>query len=127
MKQKKSKWLVPVVLSGLTVLLYAMTGRRRRDVYLHDFSVSEDGATLVLDVAMRNGNGKVRAVTAKGDGSSVYVSFYSAYGLSGSVGAEHIFPIRLPERTDKLYFAGGSDAWVLTLEKENGIWRIVEG
>lgn len=123
MKKKKTKWLMPIVISGLATVLYAMTGQRRRDVYLRDFSVSDDGETLVLDVGTRHKSGGVRAVTAHGNGGALYISFYSAYGVHGRTGAEHIFPIRLPDDCQKIYFGNNTDAWVLTLEKQNDLWQ----
>ena len=123
-KQKTSKWLVPVALSGLAVLLYAVAGRRRRDVYLRDFSVSEDGETLVLDVGVRGKDGCVRKAVLSGSGESVHVSFYAGYGACGRMDAEHIFPLHLPQACTKLYF-GNANAWVLTLEKKDGVWQKV--
>lgn len=123
-KKKNSKWPVLVALSGLAVLLCVLTGRRYRDVYLRDFSVSDDGETLILDVGVRGKDGCVRAATLSGDGESVHVSFYSAYGVHAGMGAEHIFPLHLPKACTRLYF-GSADAWVLTLEKRDGVWERV--
>ena len=91
----KKKW-IPILLAFLigvfAGVLFVLPGfQRRTDVYLQDFSVSEDGSAVTVQTFTTGSMGYIRAMEAKQIGDEIHCSFYRCLGgLNSSLGAEKI-------------------------------------
>ena len=109
-------------------VLFALSGfETRADVYLQDFSVSEDGSVITIETSLSGSMGYIRAIKAEKADDAIYCSFYCAFGgLNSSIGSKNHFEIKLDESSRKIYFDRGeeSDALVLEREAAANIWTI---
>ncbi len=91
----------------------------RTDIYLQDFSVSEDGSVITIETFPSGSMGYIRAIKTEKVNDAVYCSFYCAFGgLNSSIGAKSRFEIKLDEYSAKIYFDRGKEADELVLEKD---------
>lgn len=98
---------------------------KRTDVYLQDFSISEDGSVITLKTALSGSMGFIRAMEAERIGSGMHCSFYSAFGgLNSGFGAKNSFQIRVDDSIETVYFDRGIDPDGLVLERDGpaGAW-----
>ena len=126
----KIKSVIAIVVSIVVVLIASYligTGFMvRTDVILNDFSVSEDGSTLILKTTIPTSMGYIRGY--KNDGGGVkphYLTFYSTFGgLNSSFGAKNEFELELGENDTEVYFNRPDGGYVLVLQKnpETGEW-----
>lgn len=125
----KKKW-IPILLAFLigvfAGVLFVLPGfQRRTDVYLQDFSVSEDGAAVTVQTFTTGSMGYIRAMEAKQIGDEIHCSFYRCLGgLNSSLGAESTFEIPLDHPTQRIYFDRGTSFDQLVLERDagTGVW-----
>ena len=100
----------------------------RTDVVLVDYSVSEDGAKLILETAVPTSMGYVRGFKNDGGGAKPhYLTFYSTFGgLNSSFGAKHEFELELSKDDTEVYFNRANGGYDLVLQKdtESGEWTI---
>lgn len=98
---------------------------KRADVYLVDYSVSEDRGEITLQVGVASSMGYVRDFlndTNKTD--TMEIQFYSAFGgLNGSIGAKNEFVILPNPECREIYFYhnNGFDL-VLQKNQDTGEW-----
>lgn len=125
------KW-IPVFLAFLigaaAGILFVLPGfQKRTDVFLSDFSVSEDGTVITIQTFSLGSTGFIRAMETKQFGDEIHCSFYRAFGgLNSSLGAEYIFEVQVDDSAESIYFdRGNSDFLVLERDAETGVWTPV--
>lgn len=76
------------------------------DVVLVDYSVSEDGTEITLDVGIPTSTGYIRGFKDNGSGVKPhYLTFFSDIWMNKqSVGAEHSFQLELTSDDTEIYF-----------------------
>ena len=79
---KKRIIAVIVILAVLVALFFIGTGfQKRMDVVLVDYSVSEDGTEITLDVGIPTSTGYIRGFKDNGGGVKPhYLTFFSTFG-----------------------------------------------
>ncbi len=105
MKKKVISTIAIVVV--LIVSFLVGTGfRKRTDVVLADYIVTEDGSAVSLDVWVASSMGYVRGFKDNGGGVKPhYLTFYSAFGgLNSSLGAASSFVLELGKDDTEIYF-----------------------
>ena len=99
------------------------SGFAEREVYLAEYTVSEDGRTLTFSVPASMGY--VRGFTQKQVQGLQYLTFYSTFGGPNSrFGAKHTFTLTLEEADQEILFNDAQDGWnpVLCREEQTGEW-----
>lgn len=120
---KKKVTAILAVLCILAAAFLIGTGlRARTDVFLSDYSVSEDGTGIQLEVSVASSMGYVRDFRDDGGGVRPhYLTFYSTFGgLNSTWGAEHTFTLELAPDDVEIYFNRPGGGYELVLQKEEG-------
>ena len=118
---------VIVILAVLVALFFVGTGfQKRMDVILVDYSVSEDGTEITLDVGIPTSTGYIRGFKDNGGGVKPhYLTFFSTFGgINSPIGAEHSFQLELTSDDTEIYFnrpEGGYEL-ILVKDEETGQW-----
>lgn len=118
---------VIVILAVLVALFFIGTGfQKRMDVVLVDYSVSEDGTEITLDVGIPTSTGYIRGFKDNGSGVKPhYLTFFSTFGgINSPIGAEHSFQLELTSDDTEIYFnrlEGGYEL-ILVKDEETGQW-----
>ena len=119
MKKKIIAVITMVVVIAVAFLIG--TGfRKRTDVVLFDYSVSEDGAAINLGVQVSSSMGYVRGFKDKGGGvKSHYLTFYSTFGgLNSSFGTVNSFTLEIDLDDTEIYFNRPNGGYELVLVKD---------
>ena len=124
------KKFIPLLLAffigaALGALFVTPGFQKRTDVYLQDFSVSEDGSVITVQTFPIGSMGFIRAMEAKQIGDEIHCSFYRTFGgLNSRLGAKTAFEIRLDHPTERIYFDRGTSFGQLVLERDadTGAW-----
>lgn len=126
------KKFIPLLLAFLigaaAGILFITPGfQKRTDVYLQDFSVSEDGSVVTMQTFTTGSMGYIRAMETKQVHNEIHCSFYRTFGgLNSSLGAEDTFEIQLDDSIEQIYFnRAGLDQRVLERDAGTGEWRPV--
>ena len=98
-------------------MLLIFTGSKRTDVYLTNYSISEDGNIMTLSVSPSSSIGYIKGLKIKQDRDSKYITFYSTFGLNNSLGSKNKFEIELNPSCKEIYFYKGDDEYMLVLKK----------
>lgn len=129
---KKYKRIVAIVLAILVALaaLYVITPgfAKQGNVYITDYSVSEDGTEMTITVGVSTSIGYVRKVSEhQQHGGKLYLDCYSAFGgINGSWGAKSEYTIQIDEDTEMIAIYRSTDCYDAVLEKAaNGEWQRV--
>lgn len=117
--------LLIFVLCGLVLIC---TGGKKGDVFVNDYSVSEDGNIMTIKVGVASSMGYVRTVKEKQEDHKKYLTFYSTFGLNSTMGANNEFEIKLSPSITEIYFYRGDSGYELILQKEEGTneWSYVK-
>ena len=116
----KKKLIIAISIIALLVICILPTGGKQGGVILRKPpSVSEDGSKMTLYVGLVDSMGAIRTYKAKQDGDSLYITFYSTFGLNGSVGAKNEFEIDIDPLCKYIYFYNGNEGYKLVLEKNS--------
>lgn len=109
-----------VLLSGVYFIGSGFTVRN--DVVLYDFTVSEDGSYITVNVGVSGSAGYIRAVkNISVEEEKINLKFYSAFGgINGSIGSRNSFDIYLTKEIKKIYIA---DELVLLKNEIAGQWE----
>lgn len=112
---------------ALVALFFVGTGfQKRTDVILVDYSVSEDGTEITLDVGIPTSIGYIRGFKDNGGGVKPhYLTFYSTFGgINSPIGAKHRFKLELALDDSEIYFIRPERGYELVLVKdeETGQW-----
>lgn len=126
------KKFIPLLLAFLigaaAGILFITPGfQKRTDVYLQDFSVSEDGSVVTMQTFTIGSMGYIRAMETKQVHNEIHCSFYRTFGgLNSSLGAEDTFEIQLDDSIEQIYLnRAGLDQLVLERDAGTGEWRPV--
>ena len=125
MKKFLPVFLALLIGAALGILFVLPGFQKRTDVYLQDFSVSEDGSVITVQTFPIGSMGFIRAMEAKQIGDEIHCSFYRTFGgLNSRLGAKTAFEIRLDHPTERIYFDRGTSFGQLVLERDadTGAW-----
>ena len=88
----------------LVCLFFARTVAVMDHVYIENFTLSPDGQTMTIQVAVGVSVGYTRSVTVKDEGDALCLVFHPAYGgINGKIGAKSPFVIPLTDDCDRIY------------------------
>lgn len=109
-------------------ILFVSTGGARTDVFLHNFSISEDGKVMTLNVGVTSSAGYIRKMEQTSGSMNPYLTFYSTFGINSKIGANDTYQIELDENMDEVYFYKGDRGYVKVLQKdkETGEWQFIK-
>lgn len=132
MRVKKFLTVLLTFLIGVAAgILFVTPGfQKRTDVYLQDFSVSEDGSVITVRTFPIGSMGFIRAMETKQTGNEIHCSFYGCFGgLNSSIGAKNRFEIKLEGlvgSAESIYFDRAySDQLVLERDADTGVWTSI--
>ena len=103
---------------------------RRGDVYIGEYSVSEDGKTMEIRAGVAGSMGYIRSAAPKRDGDRLKLTFYAAFGgLNSSLGAKSVYELSLDEEITEICLFRGSEGYETIFAKnmETGQWTRVYG
>lgn len=105
MKKKSIIILVFVILVAVAWII-GSGFIKRKDVYLVDYSLSEDGSEITLQVGVAGSMGYVRDFLNDTNETEIMeMQFYSAFGgFNSSIGAKNEFVILLNSECREIYF-----------------------
>jgi hypothetical protein len=116
---KKKIVLIFILLLTVIVILLFITGGKRTDIILNDYTVSEEGNIITINVGVASSMGYIRTIRVKEDGDNKYITFYETYGINSSFGAEDEFQIELNPSCKGIYFYKGDAGYDLVLQKDD--------
>ena len=117
---------VVIALTAIYLVAHGIT--KMGNVYVADFSVSEDGSEMTITVGVSTSIGYVRKVSVhQQHGGKLYLDCYSAFGgINGSWGAKNEYTIQLDEDTEIIALYRSPNCYDPVLEKDaNGEWQRV--
>lgn len=117
-----------VIIALMTMYLVAPGFTKMGNVFIVDFSVSEDGSEMTITVGVSTSIGYVRKVSVhQQHGGKLYLDCYSAFGgINGSWGAKNEYTIQLDEDTEMIALYRSPNCYDPVLEKDaNGEWQRV--
>ena len=124
----------PVILVTLAILFAVIGGfwfvstgfRECACVLLEDYSVSEDGSVITLEVELASSAGYVRSFSNSGGGVKPhYLTFRSTFGgINSSLGAKSEFQLSVAPYDNEVWFnrPDGGFELVLTKDMNTGVW-----
>lgn len=118
---KKKIFLTIAVIVVLMLLMFICTGfRKRTDVVLFDYSVSEDRSEISLEIQVSSSMGYIRGFKDKGGGVKPhYLTFYSTFGgLNSSFGSINEIELELSRDNTEIYFNRPGGGYELVLMKD---------
>jgi len=101
---------------------------KQGNVYISEYSISEDGSKMDITVGVASSMGYVRKVAEhQQHGGKLYLDCYSAFGgINGSLGAKKNHTIELDEDTKSIGLYRSKNAYEIVLEKDaSGEWKKV--
>lgn len=102
----------------IIALFFAGGFRKRTDVVLRDYSVTEDGKIMTLNIEIESSMGYARDLKVKQGGENKYITFYSTFGfLNSKIGAKSEYQIELNPYCTEIYFYKGDGGYNLVLQK----------
>ena len=120
-RMKKKIFLTIAVIVVLMLLMFICTGfRKRTDVVLFDYSVSEDRSEISLEIQVSSSMGYIRGFKDKGGGVKPhYLTFYSTFGgLNSSFGSINEIELELSRDNTEIYFNRPGGGYELVLMKD---------
>lgn len=124
---KKGITVIVILLLTVIGILFFSTGGKRTDIILNDYTVSEDGSIMTINVGVASSIGYVRTIRVKEDGDNKYITFYQTYGINSRIGAEDEFQIELNPTSKGIYFYRGDAGYDLVLQKNDKTqeWQLI--
>lgn len=127
---KKLLSIIIILILIVVGTLFVLSGfQTRTDVYLQDYSVSEDDSVITIKTSLFGSMGYIRDIKTEKVNDEIYCSFYCAFGgLNSSIGAKNNFEIKLDESSTKIYFYRSGNTADLVLEKDTttNVWSRTE-
>ena len=124
--KKRAIAVITVIVVLVVVFLIGTGFRKRTDVILVDYSVSEDGTAINLGVQVSSSMRYIRGFKNNGGGVKPhYLTFYSTFGgLNSSFGAVDSLVVELEVDDTEIYFNRPKGGYELVLVKneETGEW-----
>lgn len=126
---KKRAFKVLLIILVLFLTYFIGTGfMKNTSAYISDFSVSEDGSEITMNVDVSSSMGYIREVSIhQQEGGKLYIDCYSAFGgLNGSIGAKSIFTLPLNEDTTIIAIYRNTNCYEEILKKDDtDMWHRV--
>lgn len=116
----KKRTLVLAILMIAAGILFVLPGfEKRTDVYLLDFSISEDGSVMTLKTMPAGSMGFIRSMETETAGNEIHCSFYRTFGgLNSGIGAKSCFQMKIDDSIEKIYFDRGAESDHIVLERD---------
>lgn len=106
--------------------LIGMGFRKSTDVFLAEYSVTEDGAAIRLEIQSASSMGYVRGFQDNGGGVKPhYLTFYRTFGgINSALGMKNAFILQVEPEDTEIYFNRPDGGYELILQKdaETGEW-----
>lgn len=120
---KKFVFVFLILILACFILL--SLNNKRSDVFISEYSVSEDGRKMNIKVGVASSIGYVRTMKVREKANQNYITFYSTVGLNSKIGAKNEFVIDLSEECNKIYINRGNNEYKLILKKnlESNVWE----
>ena len=115
-----------VLLFGIYMILPGFT--KITSAYISEFSLSDDGSEITINVSVGSSVGFVRKVAVhQQEGGKLYLDCYSAFGgLNGSIGAKSTYTVKLDEDTEIIALFRNDNCYEEVLRKSaDGSWERV--
>ena len=115
---------IVVALAAFYVIAPGFT--KQGNVYIADYSVSEDSTEMNINVGVSTSIGYVRKIAEhQQHGGKLYLDCYSAFGgINGSIGAEHRFVIPLSPECKEIYlYSFGEYRLEIIKDEATGEWK----
>lgn len=124
----KKKILLTLMIIAALLLIYLLGSgfTKNSSVYIDDYTVSEDGSEITMDIGVASSAGYIRdAAVHQQQGGRLYIDCYSAFGgFNGSIGAKTSFTLPLDEDTTTIAIYRSANSYEEVLWKDtNGIWQ----
>ncbi|MGN0335789.1 MAG: immunoglobulin-like domain-containing protein [Lachnospiraceae bacterium] len=124
--KKKIIAVISVMVVLISIFLVGTGFQKRTDAVLVDYSVSEDGTEITLNVGIPTSMGYIRGFKDNGGGVKPhYLTFYSTFGgINSPIGAKNSFILELASDDTEIYFNRPDKGFELVLVKdeETGQW-----
>ena len=126
--KKKGMIVIFILILIIVGIFFMLTGEKRTDVVLQDFSISEDGTKMTLQTMLSSSMGYIRKMKEKQDGDNLYLTFYSTYGINSKIGAKNSFELKINPSCEEIYFDKGQDGYQIVLQKNKttNVWEKVQ-
>lgn len=121
----KNKQKLLIFLLVVVVILYIATGYiKRPDVSIGEFSTSDDGRTMTINIGVMSSIGYVRDIHIETEGTIAYIDFYKTFGgANSSYGAKDEFSFELAPEIDEIKVGRGESGYETQLIKSaSGEW-----
>lgn len=99
------------------IAIFLATGMVRKEVYLKDFKISDDGKIMTIYVDTLDSSGYIRKMKSSSGSMNGYYAFYQTYGLNSKLGSKDSFEIELTNDMDEIYFYTKNKGYKLILTK----------
>ena len=113
-----------ILLFGVYMILPGFT--RLTSVFISDYSLSDDGSEMTINVSVASSVGFVRKVAVnQQEGGKLCLDCYAAFGgINGSIGAKSEHTVKLDKDTEVIALYKNNDCYEEVLRKdENGNWQ----
>lgn len=124
--KKKISIIAGTILVLFMVYFFGPGFRKETSCFVEDYSVSEDGREITLQMGVASSVGYIRKVSVhRQGGNRLELDCYSAFGgVNGSIGARRTFTVPLTADTDVIALYKGNNHYEDVLVKDlDGIWR----
>lgn len=124
--KKKISIIAGTILVLFMVYVFGPGFRKETSCFVEDYSVSEDGREITLQMGVASSVGFIRKVSVhRQGGNRLELDCYSAFGgVNGSIGARRTFTVPLTADTDVIALYKGNYHYEDVLVKDlDGIWR----
>ena len=131
MKKKTTMIMTLAIIIALVASYFIVPGfSKQGSAFITDFSVSEDGTEMTINIGVATSVGYVRKVSEhQQHGGKLYLDCYSAFGgINGSWGAKNEYTIKLNEDTEMIAIYRSVNCYDTVLEKgEDDTWQYADG
>lgn len=128
--KKRKKILISIsVLVFTGLLLYGglliATGGKKLYVNLADYSVSEDGNKITLELSIESILGDIKTIEVNEGGDNKYIKVYSTFGLNSNLGEKRKIEIDGKNGSGKIYlYSRGGYKEVLEKDINENKWDL---
>jgi len=136
MSEKKGrrwmKFLIGICIVALCLASVYLVGTglmKRTDVFVGEYSLSDDGETMTVRAGVAGSMGYIRDVSVKQKGDGLYLTFYSTFGgLNSSLGARSEFCFSVNDEITEIcvYRGNGEFEAVLRINPDTERWERVD-
>lgn len=115
--------IITIVIIGFVLVNFI----KRTDVFLGEYTVTNDGTQISMDVGVASSMGYLGRYSTKQVENRLYVTFYSALRGHNTFAGGNLITIDLPQGCDEIYFNRSGGEYELMIQKNNetGEWERV--